>query len=96
MVLQLFAGLPTQYLPLKNTISSMFPLPNFEDACFMLHIQQDILLHDPSVVGAEQSSSGFCTVDKFVDVVETLGTVIAAAGTLGSDWVLSLLLHWVL
>ncbi|KAH0729367.1 hypothetical protein KY290_000509 [Solanum tuberosum] len=38
---------------------------------------------DPSVVGAEQSSYGFCTVDKFVDVVETLGTVVAAAGTLG-------------
>ncbi|KAL3347642.1 hypothetical protein AABB24_021356, partial [Solanum stoloniferum] len=36
------------------------------------------LLHDPSVVGAEQSSSGFCTVDKFVDVVETLVTVFAA------------------
>ncbi|KAK6802773.1 hypothetical protein RDI58_000556 [Solanum bulbocastanum] len=50
----------------------MFPLPNFEDAWFMLHIQQDILLHlqDPSVVGAEQSSSGFCSVDKLIDVVE--------------------------
>ncbi|KAH0724715.1 uncharacterized protein [Solanum tuberosum] len=82
-VLQLLAGLPNQYLPLKNIISSRCPLPNFEEASSMLYMQEDILLHDPSVVGAEQSSSGFCTVDKFVDVVETLGTVVAAAGTLG-------------
>ncbi|XP_055815268.1 uncharacterized protein LOC129885079 [Solanum dulcamara] len=97
MVLQLLAGLPTQYFPLKNTISSRCPLPNFEEACSMLHMQEDILLKDPEeknrtdpgVIGAEQSSS----VDKIFYVVDTLGTlldtgrtvrtVFAVAGTLG-------------
>lgn len=44
MVLQLLAGLPIQYLPIKNTISSKWPLPNFEDACSLVYMQEDILL----------------------------------------------------
>ncbi|KAL3379712.1 hypothetical protein AABB24_000429 [Solanum stoloniferum] len=78
MVLQLLAGLPIQYLPLKNTISSMRPLPNFEEASSMLYMQEDILLQDREKkfkadaggAGAEQSS-GFCTADTFFTVVDT-------------------------
>lgn len=43
MVLQLLAGLPTQYSPFKNTISSMCPLPDFEQASSMLYMQHDLL-----------------------------------------------------
>ncbi|XP_049386907.1 uncharacterized protein LOC125851169 [Solanum stenotomum] len=65
MVLQLLAGLPNQYLPLKNTISSMRPHPNFEEASSMLYMQEDILLQDyeeqfnadSGAAGAEQSSA---------------------------------------
>ncbi|KAL3347644.1 hypothetical protein AABB24_021357 [Solanum stoloniferum] len=91
MVLQLLAGLPIQYLPLKNTISSRCPLPNFEEASSMLYMQEDILLQDheekfkadAGVAGAEKSS-GFCTADTFYAVVDTLGVVVAAVGAVGT------------
>ncbi|KAK6802774.1 hypothetical protein RDI58_000557 [Solanum bulbocastanum] len=91
MVLQLLAGLPNQYLPLKNTISSMISLPSFEEASSMLYMQEDILLQnheeqfkaDSGVAGAEQSS-GFCTADTFYAVVDTLGTIVAAVGAVGT------------
>ncbi|XP_049412358.1 uncharacterized protein LOC125875389 [Solanum stenotomum] len=88
MVLQLLAGLPNQYLPLKNTISSMRPLPNFEEASSMLYMQEDILLQDrekkfKADAGAEQSS-GLFTADTFFTVVDTVGVVVAAVGAVGT------------
>uniref|UniRef100_A0A0V0I9T9 Putative ovule protein n=1 Tax=Solanum chacoense TaxID=4108 RepID=A0A0V0I9T9_SOLCH len=91
MVLQLLAGLPNQYLPLKNTISSMRPLPNFEEASSMLYMQEDILLQDREKkfkadaggAGAEQSS-GLFTADTFFTVVDTVGIVVAAVGAVGT------------
>ncbi|KAH0728061.1 hypothetical protein KY284_003926 [Solanum tuberosum] len=91
MVLQLLAGLPNQYLPLKNTISSMCHLPNFEETSSMLYMQEDILLldreekfkADAGGAGAEQSS-GFCTADTFYSVVDTVGVVVGAVGAVGT------------
>ncbi|XP_006366250.1 uncharacterized protein [Solanum tuberosum] len=88
MVLQLLAGLPNQYLPLKNTIPSKWPLPTFEDACSMVYMQEDILLKDreekfKADAGAEQSS-GFCTADTFFAVVDTVGDVARAVGAVGA------------
>uniref|UniRef100_A0A0V0HNG6 Putative ovule protein n=1 Tax=Solanum chacoense TaxID=4108 RepID=A0A0V0HNG6_SOLCH len=78
MVLQLLAGLPIEYLPLKNTISSKWPLPTFEDACSMVYMQEDILLQD------HEQSSGFCTKDTFYTVVDTVGVVVGAVGAVGT------------
>ncbi|WMV07587.1 hypothetical protein MTR67_000972 [Solanum verrucosum] len=91
MVLQLLAGLPNQYLPLKNTIPSKWPLPTFENACSMVYMQEDILLKDREEkfkadaggAGAEQSS-GFCTADTFYTVVDTVGVVVGAVGAVGT------------
>ncbi|KAM3357437.1 hypothetical protein P3S68_020367 [Capsicum galapagoense] len=96
MVLQLLAGLPSEYLPLQTTISSRCPLPTFEEACSMVYMQQALLSKDhgeqitgdPGVVDAKQSSA-FCTLEKLVTagttvvaVVGTVSTVVAAATTL--------------
>ncbi|KAH0729369.1 hypothetical protein KY289_000557 [Solanum tuberosum] len=90
MVLQLLAGLPNQYLPLKNTISSMRPLPNFEEASSMLYMQEELLQDreekfkaDAGGAGAEQSS-GLFTADTFFTVVDTVGIVVAAVGAVGT------------
>ncbi|XP_049372791.1 uncharacterized protein LOC125837757 [Solanum verrucosum] len=94
-VLQLLAGLPIQYLPLKNTISSMRPLPDFEEASSMLYMQEDKLLQDREKkfkadaggagagAGAEQSS-GLFTADTFFTVVDTVGVVVGAVGAVGT------------
>ncbi|XP_004253398.1 uncharacterized protein [Solanum lycopersicum] len=90
MVLQLLAGLPTQYSPFKNTISSMCPLPDFEQASSMLYMQHDLLsLQDreeeklKAEAGAEKSS-GFCTADTFHTVIDTLSIAVAAVGAVGT------------
>ncbi|XP_060196914.1 uncharacterized protein LOC132626169 isoform X2 [Lycium barbarum] len=44
MVLQLLAGLPSEYEPLKKIISSEWPLLTFEEACSMVYMQEGILL----------------------------------------------------
>ncbi|KAM3324574.1 hypothetical protein P3S67_005726 [Capsicum chacoense] len=95
MVLQLLAGLPSEYLPLQITISSRCPLPTFEEACSMVYMQQALLSQDHGEqitgdpgVDAKQSSA-FCTLEKLVTagttvvaVVGTVSTVVAAATTL--------------
>ncbi|TMW81994.1 hypothetical protein EJD97_007150 [Solanum chilense] len=82
MVLQLLAGLPIQYLPIKNTISSKWPLPNFEDACSLVYMQEDILLKEEK----EQSSS-FISGENFdaaVNAIGSLSTVVGAVGVVAS------------
>ncbi|XP_055815269.1 uncharacterized protein LOC129885080 [Solanum dulcamara] len=87
MVLQLLAGLPTQYLPLQKTISSKWPLPTFEEACSMVYMQEGILLqdeeeqsrNDPRGAGAEQSSS-FYSAENFDAAVNALGSLSAVVG----------------
>nr|XP_025885556.1 uncharacterized protein LOC101259868 isoform X2 [Solanum lycopersicum] len=82
MVLQLLAGLPIQYLPIKNTISSKWPLPNFEDACSLVYMQEDILLKDE-----EKQSSSFISGENFdaaVNAIGSLSTVVGAVGVVAS------------
>ncbi|KAH0729368.1 hypothetical protein KY289_000556 [Solanum tuberosum] len=85
MVLQLLAGLPIEYLPLKNTILSKCPLPTFEDACSMVYMQEDILLQDrEEKFKADAGGAGFCSADTFYTVVDTVGVVVGAVGAVGT------------
>ncbi|XP_060196923.1 uncharacterized protein LOC132626175 [Lycium barbarum] len=89
MVLQLLAGLPSEYEPLKKIISSRWPLPTFEDACSMVYMQERKFLQDhheeqnttdPRIVG-EEESSGFTTLEKVGTVVRVVSTVVVTAAT---------------
>ncbi|XP_059281282.1 uncharacterized protein LOC132034976 [Lycium ferocissimum] len=46
MVLQLLAGLPSEYEPLRKIIASKWPHPTFEEACSMVYMLEGILLQD--------------------------------------------------
>ncbi|KAL3379710.1 hypothetical protein AABB24_000427 [Solanum stoloniferum] len=85
LVLQLLAGLPPQYLLLKNTISSQLPLPNFSEACSMLYEYEkttSTLPPPPPGVAGENnnnSNTGKSTVEMIHDIASTVTTVASIA-----------------
>ncbi|KAK6802772.1 hypothetical protein RDI58_000555 [Solanum bulbocastanum] len=83
LVLQLLAGLPpSQYLLLKNTISSQLPLPNFSEACSMLYEYEKTTSTPPPGVAGENnnnSNTGKSTVEMIHDIASTVTTVASVA-----------------
>ncbi|MCD7473089.1 hypothetical protein HAX54_014677 [Datura stramonium] len=88
LVLQLLAGLPPQYLLLKNTISSRFPLPNFSEACSMLREYEISLLGQEKTStqsspnsgaaaknNSNSNNSGKSTVEMIHDIANTVTAV---------------------
>ncbi|XP_049386909.1 uncharacterized protein LOC125851170 [Solanum stenotomum] len=78
LVLQLLAGLPPQYLLLKNTISSQLPLPNFSEACSMLYEYEKTTSTPPPDAAGENntnSNTGKSTMEMIHDIASTVTTV---------------------
>ncbi|KAL3347641.1 hypothetical protein AABB24_021355 [Solanum stoloniferum] len=83
LVLQLLAGLPpSQYLLLKNTISSQLPLPNFSEACSMLYEYEKTTSTPPHGVAGENNNNSKSTVEMIHDIASTVTTVASIASEL--------------
>ncbi|XP_019238186.1 PREDICTED: uncharacterized protein LOC109218291 [Nicotiana attenuata] len=74
MVLQLLAGLPSEYLPVQKIISSRVPLPTFEEACSLVYMQEAILLQD------QDPPPPLSTMEKIEATVNAAGSVSTAVG----------------
>ncbi|XP_060200997.1 uncharacterized protein LOC132629331 [Lycium barbarum] len=93
MVLQLLAGLPSEYEILKKIISSRWPLPTFEDACSMVSMQERKFLQDHHEgqnttdprVGGEEESSSFFTLETGVTIAGIVGSLLGAFGFGGAS-----------
>ncbi|XP_059287185.1 uncharacterized protein LOC132040552 [Lycium ferocissimum] len=85
LVLQLLAGLPSQYLLLKNTISSQFPLPNFSKSCSMQYEYEKSLPGQSSTrppLSSDQSENNNSNSSK--SALETLHDIANAVTTMVS------------
>lgn len=94
LVVQLLAGLPSQYSPYRNTISSKFPLPDFSGACSLLYMYEALLQEQKanpttSTSPSEEENYNYNNnnkerFDKLLDVFSTVTSVATTAWDLWS------------
>nr|XP_016510728.1 PREDICTED: uncharacterized protein LOC107827996 [Nicotiana tabacum] len=83
LVLQLLAGLPSQYLPFQKTISSQFPLPAFSEACSMLYMYETLLKEQTN---PNSNNSSEERKEKFEKMLAIFNTVTSVASTAWDLW----------
>ncbi|XP_060200114.1 uncharacterized protein LOC132628345 [Lycium barbarum] len=81
LVLQLLAGLPSQYSPYQDTISSQFPLPDFSKACSLLYMYETLLQEQETTnpSSSEEGNYNKETSDKFLDMLSSVSSVVSTA-----------------
>ncbi|XP_060200115.1 uncharacterized protein LOC132628346 [Lycium barbarum] len=81
LVLQLLAGLPSQYSAYQDTISSQFPLPDFSKACSLLYMYETLLKEQETTnpTSSEEGNYNKETFDKFLDMLCTVSSVASTA-----------------